>query len=462
MDQGPGPEPRPDPGGGGRPNSVISSIHGAEPADIWAVGSMVLRWDGSEWRPHEMPDHEGFESRNAVEAVTPDDAWIVGNVHKTMFEAVPRVEHWDGDGWTRHEVPSKGQGSGFDDVDAVSSDDVWAAGTFAFEGAESDPLIEHWDGETWSIVPSPQLGPQRHYVEAVDAVDTADAWVVGSYLQDRGLVLHWDGETWKSLPRPEDGADHLFDVSALSRLTAWAVGLRGAGYGRAVIERWDGRRWAPAFHTSPVIAASLRAVEVVSPGEVWAAGWHGEDGPTPPHYPLKLRVCPVVVGDAGFRRDAALADRRRLAFFTVAPSATGRHVLADATGLDLFRSRSLAGGSTFQFQFPGAGRYEVADAATGDTLQVTVPLGVRAGPDGDVVVRWRARPLPSDLVHDVEMRRPRSSRFEKWMTGTRNAGARFSPDSGDGVYAFRSRVRSVSSGSATAWSPRATWRAKEG
>ena len=63
------------------------------------------------------------------------------------------------------------------------------------------------------------------------------------------------------------------------------------------------------------------------------------------------------------------------------------------------------------------------------------------------------------FAFDVQVERPGSGGFTNFAVGRRSASAGFMPDAGPGTYLFRSRLRSVATGKASAWSPATSLRA---
>jgi outer membrane protein assembly factor BamB/plastocyanin len=130
------------------------------------------------------------------------------------------------------------------------------------------------------------------------------------------------------------------------------------------------------------------------------------------------------------------------------------HSATDATGMGYFDSGVRTAGSVYEFAFPAAGSYPVVDTSHGLTELIQVPMDVTP-PGGSQTsnfqVTWAAAPPRSGFAYDVQIQRP-GLVFADWMTGVATTAAVFTPDAGDGTYAFRSRVRNLTNGLASSYS----------
>ena len=93
--------------------------------------TLVEHWNGSDWTIAAAPS-PGSESSALLGAASTggDDVWAVGDV----------ILHWDGKTWSR--VPAHFWFT-LNDVRGLARDDVWAVGE---EG------VLHWDGKAWTVV----------------------------------------------------------------------------------------------------------------------------------------------------------------------------------------------------------------------------------------------------------------------------------------------------------------------
>jgi hypothetical protein len=241
--------------------------------------------------PSASPGSMWSASLAGVNARSKSDAWAVGyRTNSTGTVSKSLIRHWDGEAWTRVASPHPGLQSFLGGVSTISASDAWAVGSYQPNaGLSGRTLIEHWDGRAWTRVPSPNPS-RRSSLSGVSAASASDAWAVGSYqpnaglLSSRTLIEHWDGKAWTRVRSPNPSSDQqLGAVSAISAKNAWAVGdhLNKAGtafYPR--VEHWNGRCWtivpSPKPRPNPNPGEgdgwTLGGVSAASAHDVWAVG----------------------------------------------------------------------------------------------------------------------------------------------------------------------------------------------
>jgi hypothetical protein len=114
--------------------------------------------------------------------------------------------------------------------------------------SDANPALE-WDHVVRR--PTPNVGPDDNYLNAVAATSAANAWAVGRYYDGtewQTLIEHWNGVTWTVQPSPDPagpaGDNELTAVTATSPSNAWAVGYHAEGTTDVpLIEHWDGAAW---------------------------------------------------------------------------------------------------------------------------------------------------------------------------------------------------------------------------
>ena len=106
-------------------------------------------------------------------------------------------------------------------------------------------LALHWDGTIWTVAPTPVIGPNATFLNAVTPISATDAWAVGTYFH-RSLIEHWDGTSWTEVAHPNPGGPHrnaaLDAISGTGPHDVWAVGDWQFGE-RSLTEHWDGSSW---------------------------------------------------------------------------------------------------------------------------------------------------------------------------------------------------------------------------
>ncbi len=152
----------------------------------------------------------------------------------TVYQTL--ILHWDGLAWTQTPSPNVGTNPNYlNAITVVSATDVWAVGYYASGTNMTPTLILHWDGSAWSVVPSPSVAASFNYLASVDGVAANDVWTVGYAVQNsiaHTLILHWDGSAWTQTPSPNIGTSHN-DLNGLTAVSAtdvgrWAPTIRGA------------------------------------------------------------------------------------------------------------------------------------------------------------------------------------------------------------------------------------------
>lgn len=255
------------------------------------VRPLAQHWDGSAWQPVSVPYPDGFNNvvLNDVVDIGPDNAWAVGTAsHTASLGSDPLLMQWDGTAWTDVKAPSPPDSDGVEElhgVDAVAPDDVWVVGTYWPIPDDpyrliTRPVIKHWDGETWSLVPTPDL--ERAELRAVTAVSATNVWAVGVH-DGQPLALHWDGETWNRVrlptPAPERDTTRLYDIEVAPSGEIWASGRSSADFkGQGYLLHYQNGTWQEVRNSlTDARQSNITGVEITSAGDVWLAGYNRAD-----------------------------------------------------------------------------------------------------------------------------------------------------------------------------------------
>ena len=229
----------------------------------------------------------------AVAVMSARNAWAVGAdlvAPDTQFSA-PLLAHWDGRSWTEitsGALPLHGYLTGI----TTFKGGAWAVGASGTHPNGTPglhkPLIMRLTGSSWTR--APYSNKSGGHLTAVAASSPANAWAVGSVMDDAGdgaqLIVHWNGWTWKRVPSPSPGGgpttgpvvgpdNRLAAVSATSATSAWAVGwgsTRGLVYA-PVILRWNGRSWKHVHAPDPSGGGFLDGIWIGPSGRAWAVGY---------------------------------------------------------------------------------------------------------------------------------------------------------------------------------------------
>jgi hypothetical protein len=240
----------------------------------------------------------------------------------------------------------------------------------------------------------------------------------------------------------------LNGVASLGPSDVWAVGNTSSGAGRTLSEHWDGTAWTT--FPSPQIGGDLErfnAVVTTPGGNVWAAGSRNGYLGT-----LVERLCPIKVRDSGFSPTATNVPQGSSVAWSFPDYNATDHTVTDDSGMGMFDSGAVSGGGSFVEQFLSAGTFPIADSTTLNTSSISVPVLTSAAPGLHAVVTWARITAPTDFVYDIQVRRPGTANFVAWRTGV-TAKTGVYTASVAGSYRFRARLRQVSSGAFSDWSP---------
>lgn len=235
----------------------VAAVPGSRQA--WAVGTenrnnlsvpFADRFVSGAWHAVAVPRSGSGQRLFGVAAVSPSDAWAVGDDLDTNG---PFVEHWDGLGW--HIVPTPAQPGSLVAVAALSSGDVWAVGEDFTTGG---PLFEHWDGATWHVFPVPNPFPavEAPVVDVERVPGTGRLWAVGE-----GVAFQFAHGTWTFSQMP--GFAAVDSVAIPAQRDVWAVGSSAGG---GISEHFDGTGWSKFFTRG----LFLGVVGAVSADDIWA------------------------------------------------------------------------------------------------------------------------------------------------------------------------------------------------
>ncbi len=212
---------------------VPTALDGTSATDVWVAleasgqgdgtGTIlpsVLHFNGTAWSETLLPRRSSVRSHpRGVEAIAPDDVWVVGYGRSNATSFFGEVFHYDGTSWSYVPTPLDDTAQVFFlDVSASAPDDVWVVGYINY----TDPIYLHWNGAAWSV----QSGPATPAPVRVAALATDDVWALPYALHDSSARLHWDGTAWSAQPAPIPGASEI-RRSALARVGPcglWSVG----------------------------------------------------------------------------------------------------------------------------------------------------------------------------------------------------------------------------------------------
>jgi hypothetical protein len=214
-------------------------------SDANGTYTLAMHWDGSRWSEVPTPNPSRLHNTlSAIAAVAPNDVWAVGDHYDPALEGGSGGEpldrtlilRWDGREWRQVPTPNLPDlGNRLAAIGALSPNDVWAVGS-AWGSEGTGPLSMHWDGREWTLVPVPwNQGDAETVLTGVAGVSSSDVWAVGN-IGSVGWLYHWDGASWTAVqpPAPPDARSGfilgtLTAISASSDGDIWAAGRYGTG-----------------------------------------------------------------------------------------------------------------------------------------------------------------------------------------------------------------------------------------
>jgi hypothetical protein len=445
----------------GTGTGILRSVAALSTNDVWAVGSsydpqniddedtFALHWDGVAWSVVPTPHPGALSELRGVWGAAHDDVWAVGEYSANQATNF-LVEHWNGSVWSLVPAPALSSYDELRSVSGTAGNDVWAVGH-----TEAETVAVHWDGSSWSQVPTPTPGYFNDGLYDVDARTSDDVWAVG-YSESENAVYfwskwHWDGVSWTTEPNgPQLSWVYPAAVAGLSGGSVWSVG--NWGINNPAVDHWDGSEWSRV--AGPVVPFGELYDTVAVAGDVWTVGYasDGNGG----NLTYVSRVCPVSVADGGFSPNRANASIGSRVFWSVGPGSSQQHSITDGSGMGLFDSGLLPAGASFDFVLVSGGTYTVVDQGSASTS--TVAISVTRSPQYGGVsttfhVQYASVSAQPGFAYDVQIKRPGQADFVDWKVGQIVDEADFLPDAGQGVYSFRSRLRSTGNGTFSGWSP---------
>jgi hypothetical protein len=246
--------------------------------DGWAVDidNGLLRWNGSEWVRQQVDAITSDNQVYYVSASGPDDVWVRGTEPWDAEEDTPVAWHWDGETWQRTDLPEGTiNASG---AQAISPTDAWIVGDdYAGTGHGVQAYAIHWDGASWTMM------DLRGADQAYDLAASSPSSVWASVDGDGGRrLMHWDGESWGAAPNPPEGA--VGDLDAEDGGNLWSVYTEiesEAGVGVTTtnyVQSTDGETWTSS--TAPDVCETdqnlyLGDIAVAGPNDIYTVGHCG-------------------------------------------------------------------------------------------------------------------------------------------------------------------------------------------
>ncbi|HMA36439.1 MAG TPA: hypothetical protein VKY74_18425, partial [Chloroflexia bacterium] len=279
--------------------------------------ALLVHWDGTVWsrvpEPGDLPtdpqtvsdtDPQTVSELLGLAATGPDDVWAVGTIHPANYSGRESlILHWDGRQWRRVASPPAGA---LQAVAAAGPQSAWAAG---------ESLL-HWDGTRWEgIADLPAAADTARTFTSLVLEGPDDLWALGmrggaaTYLDEQdserpsldqtvAQMAHWDGQRWQLLPEVDPLGCRCLRIwggAASGPDDLWAIGTG--------VLRWNGQGWqaiAPPRSSGLPPYISLgpwRAAAAAGPGSFWMVGtMHTDQAAQPGPFAFRYTAGPCPAG----------------------------------------------------------------------------------------------------------------------------------------------------------------------
>jgi hypothetical protein len=254
-------------------SNVIAIGNGTIPtSEGWEVETLAYLWNGSAWRALTVPASIPGTAMEYIQAFSPTDAWAVGTApNASDTGSVVAAVNWNGSTWTQVATPfSTTVNLTVNAISGDSASDIWVVGetaTRGYTGGTRTSVILHYNGSAWTQV----AAPDQSGLLDVDAVSPTDVWAIAA----DGAVLKWNGSAWRAVTTLE--LSNNASIAALSATDVWVAQEGG-------LSHYNGTTWTTSSLPSGVNVVTTHAV--VSPGDVWFAGYY---------YPSNAVTAPAVL-----------------------------------------------------------------------------------------------------------------------------------------------------------------------
>jgi hypothetical protein len=269
--------------------SQLNRVDATGASNVWAIGSLVERYDGSRWVAMSSP--AGVALRG-LDVVSPTEVWVAG-----YSGSAATVAQWKNGTWTtRYTQASTGRHlTVFEAIAVDPSGEVWAVGwnrDYNAPGRPVSSLVAHFNGTSWSREDTPNPANRNTLNDVtlangqVFAVGVAQD-TSGGGITPRSLMLRRQAGTagtWSSLTVPpgEPGSqDQLLSVAAVSPTSVWSVGYYNSpssGLYEPLLVHWTGNGGPGTLATSSIspaltVSALASGISATSAGNLWAVGY---------------------------------------------------------------------------------------------------------------------------------------------------------------------------------------------
>ncbi len=301
-----------------------------------------------------------------------------------------------------------------------------------------DGVWERCDGQSVTLGPL-EGGSYVFYVRGIDENETTDPSPSARLFS----VIEGGGPTTTITSGPSDPTmetSATFTFSADEDPVTFDCSLDG-GAAQACTSPFTYTGLSAGPHTFSVVATD----DSGNAGNTATWSWTIEDAVT------------VSVQDYSFSPKSPLAPRGGTVRWNF--DGPSDHTASDNSGMGLFDSGPTGPGGDFRFTFVGAGKYTYG-CTIHPLMTASIRVPIEASPPTGSTsttfdITWASQEAPLGYLYDVQIRRPGSGAWGRWMSGQTIAASSFAPDAGPGLYGFRARLRSETNGAFSRYSPAA-------
>ncbi|MEV4179485.1 hypothetical protein [Nonomuraea sp. NPDC049709] len=220
---------------------------------------VVLRWDGTAWRP--LPEFDQVVWPQQLTATADGKVWVFGRCPRNTARGCAAA--WDGTAWT---VTDFGHDWTFEVGATVTGQRIWAG---------SYERIWEWDGTNSSTRKAPIP------IHALAGGATDEVWIAGM-TDGHPALARWNGQSWSRPPKPQiprlygdkQGKTEPYGLAVgdngevwMQARMYWICGEEESMCARPLLLKWAAGRW-----TVTVMPEKSRLGHIVSDGTggLWA------------------------------------------------------------------------------------------------------------------------------------------------------------------------------------------------
>ena len=207
------------------------------PTDGWIGGSVgqMWHWDGTAWSLHSILPDLLSPGVISIHGLQPADVWAMGFKVEGFLGTRIVLFHFDGIAWSEAAILGDTALTA-GDIKLVSPTDGWAKYTYMWEGKENKTVFYRYNGSTWAL-----HSEQPACLFQMAAVSAGDIWAAGLHQDFSRHTLslgHWDGGAWTITDTSQPVAVH-----PAAGFTSVKCGFADAGHG-----------WAASFQSPSTLA----------------------------------------------------------------------------------------------------------------------------------------------------------------------------------------------------------------